>query len=120
MKTKLSIFLAAMLIPTTLAVLKLASAQCGVQFTSCYICHDANGEMPIMYKKGVHGDHSFGYLCDYCHGGDIRSMIKDDAHKNMATNPLKYQAAACEPCHADYKERVKKYEPALKEGDEKE
>ena len=116
---KFTILFVLLLITTSLAALKLASAQCGVSFTSCYLCHDGYGEMPVMYKEAWHRDHSFGYLCDFCHGGDIRSMVKDDAHKNMAENPLEYPAIACEPCHADYKDRVKKYEPALKEDGEK-
>lgn len=102
-------------IPTSLAAFKLASAQCGASFTSCYICHNANDEMPVIYKEDWHRDHSFGYLCDFCHGGDIRSMIKDEAHKDMIANPLKYTKITCEPCHADYKDRVKKYEPISKE-----
>jgi hypothetical protein len=103
--------------PISLSVLNIAFAQCGESFTSCYICHDAKEEMPVMFKGAWHRDHSFGYLCDFCHGGNIISQIKEEAHINMIVNPLKDPVKTCAPCHVDYKDRVKKYAPASVESD---
>ncbi len=45
----------------------------------------------------------------------MNSNYKEDAHKDMVFKPLNYPANTCEPCHADYKGRLNKYELFLKE-----
>jgi hypothetical protein len=104
-----------MLFPMNLADIETSNAQCGGVYTSCYICHNINNEKPLNYDDLWHRDHSFGHICDFCHGGNMNSRFKEDAHHDIIANPLNYREKICEPCHADYKSRVDKYDLFLKE-----
>ena len=112
---KISLFLVLLLLlPMNFTAVNTSHAQCGGIYTSCHICHDIRKEMPVNYKDPWHRDHSFGHICDFCHGGNIHSIIKEDSHKNMVPDPMRFNKQICEPCHKDFKERAEKYEPILK------
>jgi hypothetical protein len=102
----LSYLVLLLLFPVNLADMETSNAQCGGVYTSCYICHNINKEKPLDYDDLWHRDHSFGHICDFCHGGNMNSGIKEDAHKDMVSKPLKNPKEICEPCHADYKARL--------------
>ncbi len=104
-----------LLLPMNIADINTSHAQCGGVYTSCFICHNIRKELPISYDDLWHRDHSFGQICDFCHGGGINLRYKEDAHYELIAKPLNNSKKICSPCHKDYETRVNKYELFLKE-----
>ena len=91
-----------------------ANAQCGSQASSCKNCHEVQGKDPVNNDgTGWHESHAFGDFCEFCHGGNVQSMVEADAHANMV-NPLDNVQAICGNCHPqDAMEKAKVYASAL-------
>ncbi len=76
--------------------------------TTCIACHQEQytlydqGKWYCLYESPVH--------CTDCHGGQLDTMIKEDAHEGLLTDPLVGNAALCQDCHPnDYQEHVAKF-----------
>jgi len=49
--------------------------------------------------------------CVYCHGGQVDSMVEEEAHAGLVLYPTRDQAEQCQECHpADYMDRVVTFE----------
>ncbi len=76
-----------------------AEAQCGTQMSSCKNCHEVQAEKPVNADgTGWHQSHAFGDFCQFCHSGNVQSMVKEEAHKGMVA-PLEDVQASCANCH---------------------
>lgn len=88
-------------------------AQCGSQASSCKSCHEVAGEDPINDKGDWHTQHAFGDFCEFCHGGNVQSPDKAEAHTGMV-EPLGDLKLNCASCHAkDYQAKAEVYAKTL-------
>jgi hypothetical protein len=79
--------------------------------SSCSTCHAQ------LDSKSVQGEwhvvHARNDVCRNCHGGDDRTMDKDQAHVGMMPNPLDDTYLSCHACHIDYQQRAEKFAAVL-------
>ncbi len=88
-------------------------AQCGSQASSCKSCHEVAGEDPINDKGDWHVSHAFGDFCEFCHGGNVQSPDKAEAHTGMV-EPLGDLKLNCSSCHAkDFQAKADVYAKTL-------
>ncbi len=88
-------------------------AQCGSQASSCKSCHEVAGEAPVNDKGDWHVSHAFGDFCEFCHGGNVQSPDKAEAHTGMV-EPLGDLKLNCASCHAkDYQAKAEVYATTL-------
>jgi hypothetical protein len=88
-------------------------AQCGSQASSCQNCHEVAGEDPINDKGDWHTQHAFGDFCEFCHGGNVQSPDKAEAHTGMV-EPLGDLKVNCATCHStDYQAKAEVYATTL-------
>ena len=88
-------------------------AQCGSQASSCKSCHEVAGEDPVNDKGDWHVSHAFGDFCEFCHGGNVQSPDKAEAHTGMV-EPLGDLKLNCSSCHAkDYQAKAEVYATTL-------
>ncbi len=88
-------------------------AQCGSQASSCKSCHEVAGEDPINDKGDWHVSHAFGDFCEFCHGGNVQSPDKAEAHTGMV-EPLGDLKLNCSSCHAkDFQAKAEVYAKTL-------
>lgn len=93
-----------------------ARAACGASISSCKSCHEVRGEMPVAGNGEWHINHSFGDFCEFCHGGVVSSMNKEEAHQGLK-DPLADVRGSCGGCHMnDLAERAQVYGAALTDG----
>ncbi|MCJ7724447.1 MAG: hypothetical protein MUP03_09970 [Anaerolineales bacterium] len=91
-----------------------AKAQCGSQISSCKNCHEVQAQMPVNQDgTGWHQSHAFGDFCEFCHGGNVQSIVKEESHVGMVA-PLSDLQTNCGSCHpSDLKEKAQVYAVAL-------
>ncbi|HTP11208.1 MAG TPA: hypothetical protein VMP08_23295 [Anaerolineae bacterium] len=75
--------------------------------SSCLTCHAQVD--PVAAKGEWHIIHARNDFCRNCHGGDDRTMDKDQAHAGMIANPLDDTYLSCHACHTDYQQRAEKF-----------
>ena len=75
--------------------------------SSCLTCHAQTD--PIADRGEWHVIHARNDFCRNCHGGDDRTMDKDQAHVGMLANPLDDTYLSCHACHIDYQQRAEKF-----------
>lgn len=75
--------------------------------SSCLTCHEQVD--PVADKGEWHVIHARNDFCRNCHGGDDRTMDKDQAHIGMMANPLDDTYLSCHACHIDYQQRADKF-----------
>jgi hypothetical protein len=63
----------------------------------------------VVDKGEWHVIHANNDFCRNCHGGDDRTMEKDQAHVGMMLNPLDDTYLSCHACHIDYQQRAEKF-----------
>ena len=73
--------------------------------SSCSTCHTQVGPLQGEW----HTIHARNDICRNCHGGDDRTMDKDQAHVGMMSNPLDDTYLSCHACHTDYQQRAEKF-----------
>ncbi len=69
--------------------------------SSCSTCHEVQGQYPVSEKGPWHLEHTFGDLCNACHGGNSRAANEESAHAGVTKNPLSRAATTCATCHPD-------------------
>jgi hypothetical protein len=79
--------------------------------SSCMTCHAQVD--PIGDKGEWHILHARNDICRNCHGGDDRTMDKDQAHVGMLPNPLDDTYLSCHACHTDYQQRAARFAAVL-------
>ncbi len=72
--------------------------------SSCLTCHTQVGPLQGEW----HIVHARNDICRNCHGGDDRTMDKNQAHAGMMLNPLDDTYLSCHACHTDYQQRAEK------------
>jgi hypothetical protein len=75
--------------------------------SSCLTCHAQVD--PVADKGAWHIIHANNDFCRNCHGGDDRTMDKDQAHIGVMRNPLDDTYLSCHACHTDYQQRADKF-----------
>ena len=75
--------------------------------SSCLTCHVQAD--PVVNKGEWHIIHARNDFCRTCHGGDDRTMDKEQAHAGMMLNPLDDTYLSCHACHTDYRQRAEKF-----------
>jgi hypothetical protein len=80
--------------------------------SSCITCHTQAD--PIANQGEWHVVHARNDFCRNCHGGDDRTMDKDQAHIGVMRNPLGDTYLSCHQCHPeDYQQRAEKFAVVL-------
>jgi hypothetical protein len=79
--------------------------------SSCITCH-AQAD-PVADTGEWHIIHARNDFCRNCHGGDDRTMDKDQAHVGMMPNPLDDTYLSCHACHTDYQQRAERFAVVL-------
>ena len=75
--------------------------------SSCITCHAQVD--PVADKGEWHVIHARNDFCRNCHGGDDRTMDKEQAHAGLMPNPLDDTYLSCHACHTDYQQRAEKF-----------
>jgi hypothetical protein len=90
-----------------------AAAQCGTAASSCKNCHETQGALPVSNNGAWHSVHAFGDFCEFCHGGNVQTTVKEEAHVDLVA-PLGDVQASCQGCHpGDYTELAQGYASTL-------
>ncbi|MEW5985093.1 MAG: hypothetical protein AB1791_00500 [Chloroflexota bacterium] len=90
-----------------------ADAQCGTQASSCKNCHEVQAQDPVNSEGDWHVSHAFGDFCEFCHAGNVQSLVKEEAHVGMVY-PLDDLDTNCLSCHPnDVQEKAQVYAVAL-------
>jgi hypothetical protein len=79
--------------------------------SSCLTCHAQID--PIANQGEWHVVHARNDFCRNCHGGDDRTLDKDQAHTGMMPNPLDDTYLSCHACHTDYQQRAEVFAVVL-------
>jgi hypothetical protein len=79
--------------------------------SSCLTCHAQVD--PVADQGEWHIIHAQNDFCRNCHGGDDRTLDKDQAHTGMMPNPLDDTYLSCHACHTDYQQRAEKFAVVL-------
>lgn len=80
---------------------------------SCKNCHEVQAEDPVNSKGDWHVSHAFGDFCEFCHAGNVQSLVKEEAHVGMVY-PLDDLDTNCLSCHPnDVNELAQVYAVAL-------
>jgi hypothetical protein len=79
--------------------------------SSCITCHAQVD--PVATQGEWHVIHANNDFCRNCHGGDDRTMDKDQAHVGMMPNPLDDTYLSCHACHTDYQQRAARFAAVL-------
>jgi hypothetical protein len=80
--------------------------------SSCSTCHSQVDSVSVQGEW--HTIHARSDICRNCHGGDDRTMDKDQAHVGVMRNPLGDTYLSCHQCHPDdYQQRAEKFAVVL-------
>jgi hypothetical protein len=80
--------------------------------SSCSTCHSQVDSVSVQGEW--HILHARNDICRNCHGGDDRTMDKDQAHVGMMPNPLDDTYLNCHACHVDYQQRAARFAVVLR------